>query len=491
MTITDKKEWYGEDIEKGKIILAWMKTFSPLSTRTLLAMTKGRMHKFVGDILEEVAPSQRKNVPEKKNDKKPNSKGSNNNTSSGATLSVLFSQELLTHDVKREAFVKVVRDVVTPKVLDTSGSREAKWKWPHVQQALYDSKHIVTLKNKNEFGRSMSPITGCTATSISQTFKRFDAKDTDANIILAIRKVVDDAIANATKTDIVEKIVKERTEVQTGMNPVLKQLLEPILLLEPYYYPNCTKEMVIEGFQSLSRKYVPEHFVDVEKRIRKTSFNFITALQEVRFIRDNVPALEMGFHLKQLYDDLQPMDICRGLMHSVDERLPESVNMLLTQFRFDMQHVMKTANVRPDEVEMTETVAHSQYIEYMNAKEGNLIEKLVRKTLCFSPYFQYYVKEEDVWEMYTRMFKEISLVASVHRTLEENRIDTAVCKVVGVLREVGIIKEGVPTRQLAECFTSTGVHYESIRKAITIGFDRDRMLHDYIYDFWMRKYLPD
>lgn len=423
-------------------------------------------------------------------------------------LSVLFSQELLNDDAKRKAFVKVIRDEVTPKVLNTSGSREAKWKWPHVQQALFDSKHIVTLKNKNEFGRSMSPITGCTASSISQTFKRFEKKETDVNIILAIRKLIDGAIAKAQETNAdnaVGSVIPRRKDVKiselpfpltslASINRTLASIAGHILSLEPYFCPDCTKEILIDGFEDFAKKFesLLVHFDP--KRENHVLCHIVYRLWNVAFIRGDVPALEEAIQLsKSLDGKISAEKLCEKLTGCLYEHLPEDVMLFYNLFEHNFRLFMQSKGLNTEMKHYEEDViggAHEEYVEVVEEKERARYIEMIEMTLRTKEFFNPYVSEAMIYEFYLAMHRELSNVVSLVRLVDPKHLDRGVAKIVGELLNLNIYKPNTSRSKLARIISKNS----SAKLLVKNMHDgtKDEKLNSWIRMFWsdMQNMMP-
>lgn len=365
-------------------------------------------------------------------------------------LSVLFSQELLNDDAKRKAFVKVIRDEVTPKVVDTSGSREAKWKWPHVQQALFDSKHIVTLKNKNEFGRSMSPITGCTASSISQTFKRFEKKDTDANIILAIRKVIDDAITKAEKIETIPAVEvpiissasnDERRDNSLAYiytkNQTLGNIVQHVMVLEPYFCNGYSRQNLIEVVCEYVDKcgFVLNKFEP--KRERHTMCLIINRLQRARFVKCDVPTMELAIQLAKSFDNEIRYESLRDRMMKCDhDRLPDEHRIVFDLFENIVVEYMRDSrsDVRYNR-EINED-AHKEYLQILDFNEKSAFENTVCVVMCTKRAFKPWMTEELVRLLVRGIFdsRETILIAN---ELQVHQSKNTMIRIVSALYDLG------------------------------------------------------
>ena len=378
-------------------------------------------------------------------------------------LSVLFSQELLSNDIKRKAFIKGVHDEVTPKVLETKGSREAKWKWPHVQQALYDSKHIVTLDNRNEFGRSMSPIAGCTATSISQTFKRFEARDTDANIILAIRKVIDDAITQAGNVEKTTHAVEE-TIVETAVvrenhedclayiytkNVTLGNIVQHIMILEPYFSNGYSSRNLIEVVCDFVEKcsFVLDKFEP--QRERHTMCQMIHRLQGARFIRRDVPAMELAIQLAKSFDKEVRYEALRDKLMNCDlDRLPDDHRTAFDLF----ERVAERYKMDPrSEVRYPREIkedAHQKYLQILDFNEKSAYENTVCVVLSTRKAFKPWMTEDLVRQLVRGIFDsaETTMIAN---DLQAHQSKTTMVRIVSALYDLGAYEEGLEKMRLS------------------------------------------
>lgn len=126
-------------------------------------------------------------------------------------------------------------------------------------------------------------------------------------------------------------------------------------------------------------------------------------------------------------------------------------------------------------------------IRSVKTQNDNFIEDLVSKTLCVAPYFQYYVKEQDIRDMYISMFDDASMKERTQIAFQSENKDVGICKVIGVLRQVGIIKTGVSDRELIYSLNFVKRSKDSRMLYIIKGFADNQPLHDFIYNFWMRR----
>lgn len=422
-------------------------------------------------------------------------------------LSAFFSQELQSNKAKRLAFLKVMREKIKPKVMETKGSRDLKWKWPHVEDALFNSKHIVSKDNNAEFGRGMELVTGENAKNVEQAFKRFSLRPTHDNIVLAIQGLVDGAIANAKEPDDeVEVCVKPRSKENkiselpfpvTGLakiNKTMAVIVDHILSLEPYFCTGCTKEVLIDGFEDFATKFASmlNHFNP--KRERHVMCHIIYRLWMVSFIRRDVPVLEEAIQLsKSIGDGISAKKLCDKLMGCLHDSLPEDEILFYNLFEHNFRVFMQSKGLDTDRKHNDEDVtggAHEEYIAVIEEREKTIHHAMIELTLRTKEFFMPPVNEALIYEFYMAMHRELSNVVSLVRLTDSQHLERGVAKIIGELLKLNIYKPDTSRSALAKRLSKDS----SVSLLVRNLHDgtKDEILNSWIRMFWsdMHNILP-
>lgn len=256
-------------------------------------------------------------------------------------LSFIFSDELRTDGSKREAFVKVIRDGILPEIKKTKGfTRDNKWKWGHLKQALIDAKYITEC-NDTSFGEGMAPVALDIAHNIQQRCKTHEARPTDGNIIKTMQKRIEDAIKNADKPEeVVRAVAKPRVihrygegldelfAIHEGMGLAAYYLLS----LEPFFVKGITREMMIACFYHFGTTYSMMLDKFDRKRGVKILCQLINRLWNVRILNPGIPVVEYAKALKSVMPTINSDRLRKQLMSADMETYSKAYEIFFDLF---------------------------------------------------------------------------------------------------------------------------------------------------------------
>lgn len=458
MTKTDIRDYYGEDRKKGEIIFEALSRIDSVASDALYGLMRD-LHPMTGDDFTEERYEAIKQQDEKRRAQmvsrigdarnmvvghlknKPISNSTNN-----AKFSNIYAPELRADEIKRNAIASAIRYSIYPAIKNPIGTREDKWKWPHLQEALFRSKLILTKDNKNAFGRAMEQVTGEPWNNVAQRFKEFKLKPTDENIITQMQECIDDAIAGlssdkknaeAEKLDMPhqEKVHDNAMVELYAMNVTLGNVVQHIMILESYFMGGNKKENLLEAVSLFAKKcqFALDKFEP--KRERHAMCQIIHRLQNVGFIRRDVPTMELAIQLAKSFDADITYQRLRDKMMSCDhESLPDDHRLVYELFENHMKEYLR--NHYNSREGRPEGDAHVEYLRLLDFNEKTALENTVCVVMSTEKYFQPWMNEGLVRNLVKELIDSPSTIMVANGLTGHQSMSTMV-RVVSALYDLG------------------------------------------------------